>query len=304
MKIDSMEELLVEELKDLYDAEKQLVRALPKFARAASDEELGQAFQHHLDQTKGQVERLERVFGILGEKPKSKPCKGMKGLVEEGTEVMQEEASEPLADEAIIGAAQKVEHYEMAGYSSACTLAQALGKRDALQLLQETLKEEDEADKKLGQIAKRLIKEAGAKPSPNGGREAGAKASRNGGRASESKAGESKAAESKTAESKTKRGSRGLTKVTTDHEEIRRWAEERGAHPAVVKGTEILRLDFPGFTGEGTLEPISWEEFFRKFDERGLALVYQERTADGKKSNFNKLVSREEAFEKKASRTH
>jgi ferritin-like metal-binding protein YciE len=284
MKIDSMEELLVEELKDLYDAEKQLVRALPKFARAASDEELGQAFQHHLDQTKGQVDRLERVFGILGEKPKSKPCKGMKGLVEEGVEVMQEEASAPLADEAIIGAAQKVEHYEMAGYSSACTLAQALGKRDALQLLQETLKEEDEADKKLGQIAKRLIKEAGAKPSPNGGRAskgAGAKSSSNGGRASTEKQ---------------KRGSSRLSKMTTDHEEIRRWAEERRANPAVVKGTEILRLDFPGFTGEGTLEQISWEDFFEKFDDRGLALVYQERTADGKKSNFNKLVSREEAL--------
>ena len=86
-----------------------------------------------------------------------------------------------------------------------------------------------------------------------------------------------------------------MSKVTTDHEEIRRWAEERGAHPAVVKGTEILRLDFPGYSGKGTLEPIDWEEFFRIIDERGLALVYEERTADGKKSNFNKLVSSEEA---------
>src|SRR3954453_10548461 len=101
MKIESMEELLVEELKDLYDAEKQLVRALPKFAKAASDEELGAAFQHHLDQTKGQVERLEKVFGALGEKPKSKPCKGMKGLVEEGAEVIAEDATEELADSAI-----------------------------------------------------------------------------------------------------------------------------------------------------------------------------------------------------------
>src|SRR5207245_2002532 len=158
MRIDSMKELLVEELKDLYDAEKQLVKALPKFAKAASDEELGEAFQDHLEQTKGHVQRLEQVFDILGSKPKAKPCKGMRGLVEEGDEVLHEDAAEPLADSAIIGAAQKVEHYEMAGYGTARTLAQAIGKKDAAQLLQETLDEEGEADKKLTQIAKRLIK--------------------------------------------------------------------------------------------------------------------------------------------------
>jgi ferritin-like metal-binding protein YciE len=161
MKIDSMEELLLEELKDLYDAEKQLVRALPKFVKAASDEELGSAFRHHLDQTKGQVERLEQVFDILGAKPKSKACKGMKGVVEEVAEVLNEDASESLADSAMIGAAKKVEHYEIAAYDNARMLAQAIGKNDAAQLLQQTLGEEDEADRKLTQIAKRLVKEAG-----------------------------------------------------------------------------------------------------------------------------------------------
>jgi ferritin-like metal-binding protein YciE len=294
MKIDSMEELLVEELKDLYDAEKQLVRALPKFAKAASDEELGAAFRHHLDQTKAQVQRLEQVFDLLGAKAKSKPCKGMKGLVEEGSEVLHEDASEALADSAIIGAAKKVEHYEMAGYDSARMLAQAIGNKDAAQLLQETLKEEDEADRKLTQIAKRLMKEANggsaAEEKGAGKRAAGvrkmAATSRGNGRKS----------------SQTKQGGEHTSKMTTDHEEIRRWAEERGAQPACVKDTYgrkgdtcVLRLDFPGYTGEETLEHISWDEFFRIFDEQGLALVYQEHTADGKKSNFNKLVSRERA---------
>jgi ferritin-like metal-binding protein YciE len=283
MKIDSMQGLLVEELKDLYDAEKQLVRALPKFAKAAADEELGQAFRHHLDQTKGQVERLERVFGILGTKPKARPCKGMKGLVEESVEFMNEDATEALSDEAIIGAAQKVEHYEIAGYGSARTLAQAIGQKDAVQLLQETLNEEDEADKKLTQIAKRLVKHIGGDGDA-----------------------QPQARPRKRATTAARSGGGDLSKITTDHEEIRRWAEERGAHPACVKGTRakdgscLLRLDFPGYTGEESLEPITWDQFFQIFDQRGLALVYEEKTSKGEKSNFNKLVSREELEEKAA----
>lgn len=289
MRIDSMEELLVEELKDLYDAEKQLVRALPKFAKAATDEQLGEAFRHHLDQTRNQVQRLERVFGILGEKPKSKPCKGMKGLVEEGVEVLNEEAEETLSDSAMIGAAQKVEHYEIAGYGTARTLAQAIGKKDAAQLLQETLNEEGETDKTLTQIAKRLIKESNGRvaerPAPK--------------RTSSSR---KPAASSRSSRSTRDGGRRGHgSHMTTDHEEIRRWAEERGAHPACVKGTGgkrdigMLRLDFPGYSGAESLQPITWDEFFDKFDERGLALVYQDETARGQKSNFNKLVSRRAA---------
>jgi ferritin-like metal-binding protein YciE len=286
MSIDSMEELLVEELKDLYDAEKQLVKALPKLAKAASDQELSAAFQHHLDQTKGHVQRLEEVFGILGEKPKSKLCKGMKGLVEEGVDVMHEDTSGTLADEAIISAAQKVEHYEIAGYGSARTLAQAIGKKDAVQLLQETLNEEGEADKKLTQIAKRLIKESNggtAKRASSGGKKAAASSGKGNG--------------SKSTRSNRGGGEHGA-KTTTDHEEIRRWAEERGAEPACVKGTGgkgdigMLRLDFPGYSGADSLEHISWDDFFEKFDERGLALLHQDETTAGEKSNFNKLVSR------------
>jgi hypothetical protein len=188
----------------------------------------------------------------------------------------------------MIGAAQKVEHYEMAGYNSARSLAQAIGQKEAAQLLQETLKEENETDRKLEQISKRIVKEHG-RSSPNGGekkesRQASKRgASRNGG---SSRQGSS-------------RQSSRSSKATTDHEEIQRWAEERGAHPACVKGTGgkkdigMLRLDFPGYSGEDKLQPISWDDFFKKFDERGLALVFQEKTARGQKSNFNKLVSRD-----------
>jgi len=297
MAIDSIQGLLFEELKDLYDAEKQLVRALPKFEKAASDEELGNAFRDHLNQTKGQVERLEQIFGLFGQKPKSKPCKGMQGLVEEGMEILNEEAAEPLADSAIIGAAQKVEHYEIAGYGTARTLAQSLGNKEAAQLLQETLDEEAQTDKRLTQIAKRLIKGSNGKAAnAENGAERGAPQQSRGKKSAVA----GRNGETKRNSGRTKGRSDHSSKVTTDHEEIRRWAEERKAHPACVKGTGgkkdtgMIRLDFPGYTGGQSLQPISWEEFFRKFDESNLALVYQEQTAEGQKSNFNKLVSREQ----------
>jgi len=309
MKIDTVEELLLEELKDLYDAEKQLVRALPKFAKAASDDELREAFQQHLEQTKGQVQRLEQVFEQLGEKPKSKPCKGMKGLVEEGMEVMSEDASEMLSDEAIICAAQKVEHYEMAAYGSARTLTQAMGNKDAASLLQETLDEEGETDKRLTQIAKRLIKESGGREASgnketrgesrgsSGERKSAPSSKRNGGSSARSNGGSNGGRNGGT--SRGKAGSSHGSQTTTDHEEIRRWAEERGAQPACVKGTGgkkdigLLRLDFPGYSGGKSLQHIGWDDFFKKFDERNLALIYQDTTAEGKKSNFNKLINRE-----------
>lgn len=169
-KMQTMEEAFVDEIRDLYDAEKQLVKALPKMAKAANSEELRAAFQEHLEVTKEHVTRLEQIFEMLGQKARSKPCKAMKGLVEEGKEIIEEDAEEHLADLALIGAAQKVEHYEIAGYGTVRTFAQSLGNREAAQLLEETLKEEGETDKKLTQIAKTIYKEA-ARAGAGGGKE-------------------------------------------------------------------------------------------------------------------------------------
>jgi ferritin-like metal-binding protein YciE len=157
VKIDSLSTLFEEELKDIYDAEKRLVKAIPKMAKAASSAELRQALEEHLEVTKGQVQRLEQVFELLGVPAKTKPCAGMKGLIEEGEEVMDEDATETLKDAALIGAAQRVEHYEMAAYGTARTLAERLGNEEAAELLEETLNEEKEADEKLTEIAQQLL---------------------------------------------------------------------------------------------------------------------------------------------------
>lgn len=162
MKIESLEELFIEELKDLYHAEKQLVKALPKMAKAATSQELRKAFIDHLEQTKNQVTRLEQVFESCDEKVKAKVCKGMQGLIEEGQETMEEDALEQLADLGLIAAAQKVEHYEISGYGTLRTFAQILGNKDAVRLLSETLKEEEAADKLLTLISQKLLKEASA----------------------------------------------------------------------------------------------------------------------------------------------
>ena len=157
MSMDSLKKLYIDELKDLYSAETQLVKALPKMAKKASAPELKKAFQDHLEQTKGHVERLEEIFEELEEKPTGKTCKGMKGLIEEGQEVIDEDGEEAVLDAALIGAAQRVEHYEMAGYGVARTFAMHLGEDDAADLLQETLDEEGEADKLLTSIAEEDI---------------------------------------------------------------------------------------------------------------------------------------------------
>jgi ferritin-like metal-binding protein YciE len=157
VKIDSLNALFQEELKDIYDAEKRLVRALPKMAKAASAAELRQALEEHLEVTKGQVQRLEQVFELLGVPAKAKACAGMKGLIEEGEEVMGEDASEKLMDAAIIGAAQRVEHYEIAAYGTARTFAERLGNGEVAALLEETLNEEKEADEKLTDISEQLL---------------------------------------------------------------------------------------------------------------------------------------------------
>jgi len=160
--MESLQELLVDELQDLYDAERQLVKALPKMAKAATNDELRSAFQDHLSVTEQHVQRLEQAFELLDEKAKAKPCKAMKGLVEEGAEVIGEDYESEIKDAALIGAAQRVEHYEIAGYGKAREMAEALGLNEVAELLEQTDDEEGEADKKLTEIAETLYAELGA----------------------------------------------------------------------------------------------------------------------------------------------
>lgn len=151
--IKSMEQLLLHEIKDLYDAEQQLVSALPKMAEKATSARLKSAFQSHLEETKGQVKRLEKVFELLGKEPERETCKAMKGLIAEGEDILKADAPDEVLDAAMIAAAQRVEHYEMAGYGSARAFARHLGQDEVANLLQETLNEEGEADKTLVSIA-------------------------------------------------------------------------------------------------------------------------------------------------------
>ena len=163
MSMDSLRDLYVDQLKDLYNAENQLVKALPRMARKASAPQLKRAFQNHLEQTKTHVQRLERVFKSLDEKPTGKTCKAMKGLVEEGKEVIDEDGEDSVLDAALISAAQRVEHYEIAGYGTVRTFASLLGENEAAGLLQQTLDEEGETDKKLTSLAEGIVNvEAGA----------------------------------------------------------------------------------------------------------------------------------------------
>ena len=156
-KIRTFEDLFVEELKDLYNAEQQLTRALPKMAKAASTPELKKAFEQHLEETKNQVQRLEQVFELIGAPVKGKTCQAMKGLIEEGQELVKEGMESPVLDAGIIGAAQRVEHYEIAGYGTARTMAETLGHTKAVKLLEQTLKEEKAADEKLTRIAESVV---------------------------------------------------------------------------------------------------------------------------------------------------
>jgi len=148
-------ELFVDELKDLYNAENQLVKALPKMAKAAESPELKAGFEEHLEQTKAHVERLETIFSKLGENPKGKKCRGMEGLVEEGAEAI-EEYEGAVRDAALIGGAQRVEHYEMAGYGTVIAIAKQLGESKHAQLLEQTLEEEKETDAKLTSLSEKV----------------------------------------------------------------------------------------------------------------------------------------------------
>jgi ferritin-like metal-binding protein YciE len=160
MSVENLQELLIDELKDLYSAEKQIIRALPKLAKAASTPELQKAMLTHLEETKGQVERLEKIANLLGKKLTGKACVGMKGVLEEGSEVLEETEKGIIRDAALIAASQRVEHYEMAGYGSARDFAKTLGLGDVAALLDETLAEEKNADKILTGVSKIVNKNA------------------------------------------------------------------------------------------------------------------------------------------------
>ena len=162
MKVNSLQELYVDELKDLYDAENQIIKALPKMIDAASSEELQNALTEHLEVTREQAKRIEQIFQNMGEKLKAEKCKGMEGVIKEGAEILSEDMDENVKDAAIISAAQRVEHYEMAGYGTVRTWANLLGESEAEELLQETLDEEKEADEKPNQLAEQINVQAEA----------------------------------------------------------------------------------------------------------------------------------------------
>jgi len=157
MGLSNLQDLFVHELRDILNAENQLVKALPKMAKAAASQELKDGFTEHLEQTKEQVKRLERIFKMLDMAPRGKKCAAMEGLIEEGSELIAEDADEMVKDAGLIAAAQKVEHYEIAAYGTLRTWAQQLAMDDAANLLQETLDEEGETDKKLTQLAESMV---------------------------------------------------------------------------------------------------------------------------------------------------
>jgi ferritin-like metal-binding protein YciE len=200
--MEALKKLLQDELEDTYDAEHQLVKALPKMVEASFSPELQRALKEHLTVTQNQIKRLEQVFEALGEKAKRKPCKGMAGILSEGNEMLEEDLDESTMDAAIISAAQKVEHYEIASYGTVRTLAQTLGNNEVAELLEETLEEEKEADERLTQIAESSINSQAASEEQEG--EEGGSNGRS--RASQG----SKSSRSKT---RTTRRSRGRTKA-------------------------------------------------------------------------------------------
>jgi ferritin-like metal-binding protein YciE len=160
METNRLKHLYVEELKDLYSAESQMVKALPKMAKAATSEDLKAGFEEHLEQTKGHISRLEDIFKALGESPKGRKCKGMEGLIKEGAEMIDEDPAPEELDAGLISAAQRVEHYEIAGYGCVATYAKLLRENDAEALLRQTLDEEKETDEKLTELASSINLEA------------------------------------------------------------------------------------------------------------------------------------------------
>src|SRR4026207_216888 len=158
----TLHDAFIEELRDTYDAEKQLIKALPKLAKAAASTDLRAAFETHLEETRGHVERLEQVFESLDEKPRGKHCEGIAGIIEEGKSIMEEEFDDATMDACLIAAGQRAEHYEMAAYGTLVAWAQAMGHAEAAKLLQQTLEEEKAADKKLSGLAEGGINQGAA----------------------------------------------------------------------------------------------------------------------------------------------
>jgi len=158
--LQNLEDLYLHELKDIYSAEKQITKALPKLAKAASSPELKSAFEEHLQQTEGQIQRLDKIFKRIGESASGVKCKSMAGLIEEGDELAKEEAAAEVLDAGLITAGQKVEHYEMAAYGSLCEFAELLGYQEDAELLHETLTEEEQTDEKLSSLAEEINKQA------------------------------------------------------------------------------------------------------------------------------------------------
>jgi ferritin-like metal-binding protein YciE len=160
MEMESLRDLFLDELRDMYHAEGQMIKSLPRMAKKADSDELRTAFEEHLEETKKQQERLQEVFQLFEEKPKTKVCKGMQGIIEEGKEMMQEDIDADVLDAALIAAAQRAEHYEIAVYGTLRTYAQLLGEEEAADILQEILDEEGTTDKKLTALAEKLNVEA------------------------------------------------------------------------------------------------------------------------------------------------
>jgi ferritin-like metal-binding protein YciE len=158
--LSTIKDLLEEEIQDLYSAEKQLTKAIPKMAKGSNNEELSAAFEAHLKETEGQIGRLEQVAQLLGTKTSGKKCKGMEGVIAEGAEALDEEGDENVLDLGIIGAGSRVEHYEMAGYTTAINLATKLGNDEVVELLTASLKEEEAADEKLRTIGEQILEQA------------------------------------------------------------------------------------------------------------------------------------------------
>jgi ferritin-like metal-binding protein YciE len=163
MELNTLKDLYIHELKDLFSAEKQIVKALPKMAKAASNKQLVAGFQEHLEQTKEHAQRLEKILSSHQQTTRGPKCKGMEGVVAEGAEMIEEEADDEVKDAGLIAAAQRVEHYEMAGYGTARTYAELLGDKDGAKLLAQTLEEERQTDQKLSQLANSAINVAAAK---------------------------------------------------------------------------------------------------------------------------------------------
>jgi ferritin-like metal-binding protein YciE len=163
MELETLQDLYIHELKDLYSAEKQILKALPKMVKAATDEQLAAGFKEHLEQTKEHAARLEKLLASHDETTRGPKCKGMEGVLAEGAEMIEEEAEDEVRDAGLIAAAQRVEHYEMAGYGCARTYAEILGDKEGAKVLDTTLKEESETDKKLTKLAKSVINLKAAK---------------------------------------------------------------------------------------------------------------------------------------------